>query len=162
MLTPELQSFLEGPHSIMVASRDAALVPALARAITLMCEPDGQHVIAVLPSVASARVLEQLAANGRVAVVSELSATHRTIQLKGQVVAIEAMPESARPAVEARAEAFFAQLELVGLPRSLSSRLVRWPCTAVRIRVEQVFEQSPGPGAGEPWKHPASPPGDKP
>jgi hypothetical protein len=152
ILTPELISFLEGPNSIMVASHDAALVPALARAIALRVEPDGDHVTAFLPDVPAARVLTQLAADPRVAIVTELSATHRTIQLKGQVVALTATPEAERPALEARAQAFFAQLELVGLPRSLTEGLVRWPSTSVHVRVLQVFEQSPGPGAGEPWK----------
>jgi hypothetical protein len=155
ILTPELVAFLEGPNSIMVASRDAALVPALARAVGVMCEPDGQHVVVMVPAEAGRLVLEQLTADGRVAVVTELSATHRTIQLKGQVVAIDLLPESKRPRVEAMAEAFFAQLELLGMPRTMTTRLVRWPCKAVRVRVEQVFEQSPGPGAGEPWKKPA-------
>jgi hypothetical protein len=152
ILTPELQGFLDGPNSIMIASRDAALVPALARAVAVLTEPDGQHVTVVVPDRAGARVLTQLAADGRVAVVSELSSTHRTIQVKGQVVSIAPLPESALPTVEARAQAFFSHLELLGLPRSLTNRMVRWPSSAVRIRVEQVFEQSPGPGAGEPWK----------
>src|SRR5688572_24780529 len=151
LLTPDLVSFLEGPNSMMVASRDAALVPAIARAVALFCAPDGQHVTVVLPDAPAARVLAQLAGTtdgGRVALVTELSATHRTIQLKGQVVAMSPTSEAERAAVEAKLEAWFGQLEQIGLPRKLTERLTRWPSTSVRVRVEQVFEQSPGPGAG--------------
>jgi hypothetical protein len=158
ILSPELVSFLEGPNSIMVASRDAALVPALARVVAMTCEPDGDHVTVMVPDAAAARVLAQLRADGRVAVVSELSSTHRTIQVKGRAVAITSTPADLQPLIETRVAAFAAHIETIGIPRVLTFRIVRWPCTSVRIKVEQVFDQSPGPGAGAPLASPAPPP----
>jgi hypothetical protein len=37
---------------------------------------------------------------------------------------------------------------MLGLPRIATDGWVTWPCTAIRLRVQAVFDQTPGPGAG--------------
>ncbi|HEY0714742.1 MAG TPA: pyridoxamine 5'-phosphate oxidase family protein [Polyangia bacterium] len=155
LITPETAAFLAGPNSIMVASHDEHLVPAIARAWRITCH-DGDRVTADLPTASSTEVLAQLARDGRIAIVAELSTTHRTLQIKGRTLAIAPTPDEQRPAVEAAAEAFFAVCEQLGLPRRLTDRAVRWPTTSIEVQIDQVFEQSPGPGAGEPWRGPAN------
>lgn len=149
-LTAETAQFLEGPNSIMVASHDAGLVPAIARAVALRCAPDGRHLTVFLPTGAAAEVLAQLRADPCVAVVAELVSTHRTLQVKGRVATLAPTPLHERPFIEGAVAAFFEVCAQIGLPRRLTERLVRWPTISVEIAIEQVFEQSPGPGAGEP------------
>jgi hypothetical protein len=151
LITPPIAAFLEGPNSTMVASHDADLVPEIARAVALTCAPDGETVTVVLPTNASADLIRQLQADPRIAIVCELSPTHRTLQLKGQATAIRPSRDDERPPIEAALTAFVLQLEQIGLPRRLTERLVVWPATSVTVRVEQLFEQSPGPGAGDPF-----------
>jgi hypothetical protein len=156
-ITPATAAFLEGPNSIMVASHDAELVPEIARAVSLRCAPDGERVTVILPTPAGRDVIKQLEADPRIAIVCELSATHQTLQLKGRVLSMRPTREDERPAIEASVGAFFAALEQIGVPRRLTERLVRWPATSIEVQVEQLFEQSPGPGAGDPF-HPTKSP----
>jgi hypothetical protein len=153
LITPDIAAFLEGPTSIMVASHDEHLMPALTRALRITCQA-GDRITVDLPTATSQVVLQQLAQDGRIAIVAELTSTHRTLQMKGRTIGIAPTPEEQRPGVEAAAAAFFAVCEQLGLPRRLTDRVVCWPTTAITVQVEQVFEQSPGPGAGEPWRNP--------
>ncbi|HEY0706156.1 MAG TPA: hypothetical protein VGG33_05130 [Polyangia bacterium] len=155
LITPDIAQFLQGPNSIMVASHDESLVPEIARAVRVTCLPGDQVVVDLLTAPAQV-VLTQLARDGRIAIVCELSLTHKTLQIKGRALNIAPTPDEQRPAVEAAAEAFFAVCEQLGLPRRLTDRALRWPTTSVRVQVEHVFEQSPGPGAGEPWRAPSA------
>ena len=157
MITPPIAAFLEGPNSTMVASHDAHLVPEIARAVALSCAPDGETLTVVLPTNASADVIRQLQSDPRIAIVCELPSTHRTLQLKGRVTSMRPTRVDERPAIEAALAAFSAGLELIGMPRRLTERLQGWPATSVEVRVEQLFEQSPGPGAGDPLTDPAGP-----
>jgi hypothetical protein len=150
LITPPIAAFIEGPNSIMVASHDADLVPEIARAIAVRCAPDGQHVTVVLPTLASHGVIQQLQADPRIAIVLELSSTHRTLQIKGRVVSQRATPDAERALVEQAVLDFAAVLEQIGMPRRLTERLIFWPATSLEVQVDQLFEQSPGPGAGEP------------
>jgi hypothetical protein len=45
-------------------------------------------------------------------------------------------------------EAFTQQCLSIGLPRRLLDRVMRWPATEIVMRVNAVFDQTPGPGAG--------------
>jgi hypothetical protein len=45
-------------------------------------------------------------------------------------------------------DAFASVLETVGVPKRMTHAMIHWPAFAITVRVEQVFEQSPGPKAG--------------
>ena len=45
-------------------------------------------------------------------------------------------------------DAFAGNLERIGVPRRLTRRVACWPAFAVTMRVEHVFDQTPGPKAG--------------
>jgi hypothetical protein len=47
-------------------------------------------------------------------------------------------------------EALADVLDSIGVPRRLTRSVAHWPAFAIRIRVEQIFEQTPGPNAGSP------------
>lgn len=150
-LTAEIVSFLEGPNSILIATQGGDLVPEIARALTIRCAPDRQRVTITLPT-AAARSIAHLQQDGRIAVVLERPTTHRTLQVKGRAIAIYPTPDSDRPFVERSMQAFFGECELVGMPRRLTDRAARWPLVSVDVEIDQAFEQTPGPGAGEPYQ----------
>jgi hypothetical protein len=49
-------------------------------------------------------------------------------------------------------------LAFIGMPPRLTLRQDSWPCHAVRLRIESVFLQTPGPGAGAPLAAPPAAP----
>lgn len=150
MLSNELSAFIEEGHSSHIASRNERLEPNAARVSALRVEADREHVVAYVPRVSSDAILADLRANGQVAVVLTRPPDDRGCQLKGVFTGVrDAAPEE-RALVNAQWERFRDSLELVGLPRAATETWIHWPCVAVRFRVNAVFDQTPGPGAGAP------------
>jgi hypothetical protein len=148
MLSRQLADFLEEGLSTHIASRNGRLEPSAARVAALRVDADGQHLTAFVPTVGAAQVLPDLRANGQVAVVSARPPDERGCQVKGVFVEAWEAIDDDRAIVTSQWERFRDRLEMIGLPRIATDGWVTWPCTAIRLRVEAVFDQTPGPGAG--------------
>jgi hypothetical protein len=141
-------TFLESGLTLFVGTRSSDLRPECAFAIALRVEPCRRRLTVFLPDRAAARAIENLRANGAAAVTATRPLDLRTLQVKGRAVRVAAAADVDRPFVLAYREALAAQLEAVGHPRSVTARLVAWPCAAVEVEVEALFDQTPGPRAG--------------
>jgi hypothetical protein len=53
-----------------------------------------------------------------------------------------------RPLVKEGLEHFADILNVVGVPKRVMRAVVYWPAFAVDLRVDEVYEQTPGPKAG--------------
>jgi hypothetical protein len=69
-------------------------------------------------------------------------------QLKGTTIETRLAREDEAAFVNDRLDAFAEMLVGFGVPRRLTRTVVHWPAFAVTIRVEEVYEQTPGPKAG--------------
>jgi hypothetical protein len=143
-----LAAFLQSGLSMVVGTRDADLRPEVARAVGLRVEADGAEATVFVPVSTGADTLANLEANGRIALTCSRPADHRTLQLKGGVLEIRAADERDRGDIERYRQDFAEVLGYVGVPPRLTGRVQAWPCHAVRFRVEALFQQTPGPGAG--------------
>jgi hypothetical protein len=150
LITPELAQFLDGPNSIVVGTQDGKLMPECARALLLRCGSDGDSATVWLPAAVAARTIANLAVDKRIAIAAELPSQHKTRQLKGVATKVGDAPANRRATLEQAFELFIVQCGTVGLPRRLLERVVLWPAVEISVRVSAVFEQTPGPGAGEP------------
>jgi hypothetical protein len=153
-LSAELADFIHSGVSILVGTRDARLFPECLRGQGARVEKGRREVTVFLPVAVAERTVANLDDNGRVAVVFSRIEDHRTFQLKGRVVARRAGDEEDRAVVERYRCDFSRNLGVVGVPARIARRLTAWPCHAVRFRVEAVFRQTPGPGAGAPLDPP--------
>ena len=150
MIPERVVEVLHGPAFIQVGTRDAALRPAHTWAIGAVVHDDRQTVTLFVPESRAARLLGDLRDNGRVACAFAW-ASHEAYQVKGTYV-------SSRPVTDedsARQEAYRAKL--LGAvrqvyPEEIARPLVLGfayrPGVAVTFRAEEVFLQTPGPGAG--------------
>lgn len=150
VITDELARFLESGISVLVGTRDAGLRPESTRGVGLRVEPGGEEATVFLPAASAANARANLEENGRIAVCASRAVDHRSVQLKGRVVAITAGDDAARALVDRYRSELARNLAVVGLPPRVTMGLVNWPVHAVRFRVESSFGQSPGPGAGAP------------
>jgi hypothetical protein len=141
----ELPRVLEGLSVIAIGTRDADLQPSCVLAVGIAFEPQGLLTV-YIPETAA---LRNLAENGAMAAVFEKPMTHKTVQVKGRCVAMRPAGEADRTAVDGWAERFAEDVIAVGVPIPNARRLRRWPCRAVTLEVTDIFEQSPGPHAGE-------------
>jgi hypothetical protein len=156
LISPELADFLETGVSMIAGSRDARMRSETLRTVGVRVSRERDEVTSYFPVATSARMIANLRDNGRVALCFSRPADHRTIQLKGRVLSIEPAADGDRAWVDRYREGFAATLGVIGLPGRITMRLNNWPCHAVRVAVERVFVQTPGPGAGAALPAPAS------
>ena len=148
-LSPELVQFLESGVSMQVGTRDSCLVPEAVRAVGARVVGSGPEVVVYVPVATGARTVDNLGENGRIAVCFSRIEDHRTIQLKGRVLEVRSATGEERATIDRYRAAFGENLAFVGMPPRLSFRIASWPCHAVRLRVETIWVQTPGPGAGD-------------
>jgi len=144
--------FLEERANIGFAgTRDANLVPRGHRLAGWQIDQSGRTLTAFMPAASSPQLLEALRDNGRIAITFEEVGTHETYQVKGRYL-------SHRPVRP-------ADIEVAGVSRERFARSLRSlyndeptavlmaasvpaPGLAVEVGVDEVFLQTPGPGAG--------------
>jgi hypothetical protein len=101
-----------------------------------------------VPSDLAARTLANLEDNGAVAVTFSQISNHKTLQVKGKLVALRRTRRNERPLQESWLAAFAEQLHMTGFSRRIGRRLRYWPSLALELQIHELFAQTPGPGAG--------------
>jgi hypothetical protein len=149
MIQGELAAFLQEGVGIFIGTRNASLDPNGARAIAARVERDGLHLVVYVADVAAARLLPDLESNGMAAVTFGRPVDERACQVKGTFVAARAARDDERPLIDAQWEGFTRQLETIGVSREARSAWPKWPATAITLKPTAVFEQTPGPAAGQ-------------
>ncbi len=150
MLTDErVRRYLGAGMHMAVGTVDAAGNPCVCDAVALALDPGGSGVTVYLPVAIAAETVANLATNGRVAIVSTFPPDHGTVQLKGRSLAVRLAGEEQRDFVAGSLGRLADVLEQMGLPRAITLSVQHWPAFAVDVAVESVFDQTPGPRAGE-------------
>jgi hypothetical protein len=132
----------------VVATRDERMRPSLQRGWALGVSEDGREVTVCVPAVPGSRMRENLESNGAVAITCSRPTTYRTVQVKGEVVAIRVPTAEQRAGAEAHADAFSREVEELGLPPGPGRRMFDADLIAVTIAVAELYDQTPGPRAG--------------
>jgi Pyridoxamine 5'-phosphate oxidase len=148
-ISPELAEFLQSGISILVGTRDARLMPEVARVLGARVEPGGRELTIYVPAATGERTLANARENGRLAVCFA-AVDHTSYQLKGRLAEVRPARAAERRTIERYRAALAQHFGSVGLPPRLTHRLSHWPAHALRMAVEAVFLQTPGPGAGVP------------
>jgi hypothetical protein len=152
LISDELAAFLESGLSITAASRDAELQAEGACAWASRVHPDRAHLTLFLYEKAVTPFLRNLETHPEIAALFDQPTTHRACQVKGVFVSSRRGRAAERAEIERQVDGFRRELEGIGIPRALTVGWKIWPCVAVQVRVTQLYEQTPGPGAGEPLR----------
>jgi hypothetical protein len=150
MIDTELAAFLQEGVGIHIATRNGAMQPNGARGIAVTVEADGAHLVVYVAKIAAARILPDLEDNGQAAVSFGRPVDDRACQVKGVFAGGRDATDDERAAVLAQWDGFLGSLEKIGIPRAATKTWVTWPAVAIRLRVNALFNQTPGPGAGAP------------
>jgi hypothetical protein len=147
LLDPALRDFVGSGVSIGVATCDASLRPHTVRAVG--ARVDGTRLVVFVPRAQAGAVLEDVAANGRIAVVFSQPSTHRTYQLKGRDAV--ATPERDAERVRGYQDAFADELAGIGFAREYTAALLEGvddELVGLAFTPEAAFVSTPGPQAG--------------
>ncbi len=148
---PEQADLIARPVSIIVGTRDAALRPHLMRAVGCRLSDDRRRVTVLMSRAGSAQVLDDLRANGLVAVVFSEPSSHRTLQVKGRDAAVGPCDAGDAALAERHLRGFVDEIGHIGFTAEVAHTLLahEGDLVAVRFTVDEAFEQTPGPSAGE-------------
>ena len=150
LIPEELGTFLESGLAIVAATRDGDLDPDGAAALAVRVHEDRAGLTVFFYADAAAQMLRNLKSHPQIALDLDLPTTHRACQVKGLYVSSRPARDEERPEIERQLDAFAADLESIGIPRAMTAEWKSWPSTALEVRVTELYEQTPGPGAGEP------------
>jgi hypothetical protein len=139
---------LEPGTAIVIASVDPHNTPSLCRATALSSADAAATVTVYVPLATSQDVLRNIATTRRVAITSTNPLDHCSTQLKGVTIDARLARDDEAAFVRARRDAFADSLDAIGVPRRIGQNVNCWPAFAVTVRVDDVFDQTPGPNAG--------------
>lgn len=152
-LSADVVAFIQSPVSILVSSKGIDGLPVLARAIVALVTPDGDRIRLCLRSHDAAALLQGAEAHGQVAVMFSRPSTSETIQIKGSAIAVEDTTPADDAARRRYLPAMITELMPLGHGADLVACIVSDHGSPLRIlsfSPTVVFDQTPGPGAGEP------------
>jgi hypothetical protein len=131
-------------------------VPEVCRGWGVGLAPDGSAIDICVYAHSGLRTLANLAENDHAAITLTSPSTYRSLQIKGRAT-VSAAGEDDLALVARHQRAFVEEVAAVGLSAESSARLfgaeadVSAAMARIRITVEAMFDQTPGPGAGGRW-----------
>ena len=144
----DLDDFLGGPVAIVVATRDAAGRPQVARGYAASLSEEGDRVTVHVAVAQSSGVLAALEETGLVAAVFSRVRDYKTYQIKGIDAEIGPKVAGDTPRLAAYQEGFFGELAKIGLPRTSTRGLAFSEFVQLTFTSTALFTQTPGPAAG--------------
>ncbi len=148
MIPQDLVDFVQGPVVMAVGTRSDGLMPAVTYGRGAVVDAENDVIIIIVPDVDSESTFENLAHNGVIAVSFGDGISHETYQFKGQCLDVGPSDEHQRAIEDVYTRKMIAHYGAIGVPDEYFGGYALYPSTAIRFRVEQVFVQTPGPGAG--------------
>ncbi len=149
VIPAELVDFIHGAYVMFVGTRDERLRPSISWVFGAVADAGKDTITFFLPNVEGESILNNLSHNERVALtITDTPTHHHSIQFKGK--RIETRPSTEKEMVyqDNYKVRFIEHFRKMGVPDEFFGGFVYYPSTAVTFRVEEVFNQTPGPGAG--------------
>lgn len=151
-------AFIQYRVTMNVAARNASLITTITRALGCRVSDDRRRVTVFLPAERCQTLLDNLRANGVIAVVAVRPSTHESIQLKGADAMLAPLQEGDDVLMQAHLEQFVADLCGIGYTEAFARTVIpdrTGEIVAVAFTPLAVFQQTPGPGAGRRLESPA-------
>jgi len=145
---PRIDRCLEAGNSVLVATVNPQNEPSCCRAIAIRSMDNLETATVYLPMATSHQIIQDVATTHRIAVAATHIIDHCSTQLKGTARSARIAGDDEMAFVKSRLEAFVDVIERIGVPKRTARTLAHWPAFAIEIRVEEIFDQTPGPNAG--------------
>ena len=150
VIDADLKSFLEPDRVISVGTCSDDLTPNGVRGWGPKVSEDGTSVLIFIDRPSAASAVANLRDNGRIAATFVDVLTLRSVQLKGRCVEVGDPQAEDWPGIETHRVAFTEAVAKIGYSKHLMRNLWSTQVVKVRFVVENIFDQTPGPGAGKP------------
>ncbi len=148
MIPQKYVDFEQGHTLHFVGSRDAKLRPMFSWAFGATVNAQEDTITFYVPNVEGAETLSNFEDNGMVALTASDASTHETYQFKGKCLAIRPSEDKDTTIQDIHRSKLISHLGALEYPEEFLTGFTIYPSTAVTFKVEDVFVQTPGPGAG--------------
>jgi hypothetical protein len=152
LIPDELASLIAGGAATWMATRDTAHACELTRVMGARVGDDRTTMTIYVPAEQAGRTFANLRSCAEIAVFFCRVTDYRAVQVKGEVVGSRRARGAALDDQAHYLAAFSDAMAAVGIPRALAERFTCAPCTALEVRVRELFVQTPGPDAGARWR----------
>lgn len=149
MIPDKLVEFLHGPNLMFVGTRDAKLRPAASWAFGALADAANDTVTIFVPDIEGETTFRNLEDNGLVALTVAGAATHEAYQFKGKCLETRPSSEQDHAVQDIYISKLIVHLGPLGYGEEIWTGFVPYPGKAVVFKVEDIFVQTPGPGAGD-------------
>lgn len=142
-------AFLQGKGAQIVSIVDASGWPLASRAWGIVVVSTEEGRMRVVLDEEEAPRFAHLAGGGPIAVTSADVPTLQSCQVKGRVDHFEAASDADLAAVDEHCHAVFTDISTVDqIPYELIARIRPERFVVCEVTVDEVYDQTPGPGAG--------------
>lgn len=150
ILTDALIRILEGTESsLWLCNRDAQRVPDVVRLMGVRVEPDRRHVVGYVSQADGAALIDNLHATPQLTLLTALVHTYESYQFKGVYAGQWACSAEEVAYQRTYVEGFARAAIPYNLPtEKIAQAFFRQPALAVRMRIEEIYEQTPRQGTG--------------
>jgi hypothetical protein len=151
MISDELLVTMHGPSMTVVTTRDARLRPHMCLGAGIRVHADRLTATIFIPPAMAPDVVANLEHNGRLSATVGDPITHQNFQLKGRFLSCSPTTREEEAIQDLWMEKLVANLwaqEEFGVPKLLRSFIIH-PSTAIVLKIEEIFDQRPGPTAGQ-------------
>jgi hypothetical protein len=145
---PDIDQLVRQGVAIVIATRDARLRPAVARAWGPRLDGDGATLTLCVEAPEDAPTRANLADGTPAAINMTLPSTYSSIQVKGRVTAVRALDDDDRERIARHGDAFVLDTATLGLAERVARALQDTDYVTVDVALHERFDQTPGPGAG--------------
>lgn len=133
----------------VAGTRDLHLVPHVHRVSGWRVEPDREVLVCSITAAFTPHLMESVEDNGQFSLTIEEIGPHEAYQFKGRFVDAQPCVEADRHAAERVRERFVKVVSpMFGMSPESCRTFCMSPDLAVRFRVQEIYVQTPGPGAG--------------
>lgn len=141
--------FIQARVSIDLAGCGTDGAPLLARGLGCLVDSENQQLCIFISRLTAADFIGGVAQNPAVAAVFCRPATEQSVQIKGSVLAIRALTDADRRALENFRLAFAEEIAPLGYSAEFASAY-RYDEDALALIIQplEIYEQTPGPLAG--------------
>lgn len=145
-----IQTVVEAGSPLILATASADGRPHAARGWGITAVDSARGLIRVLLDADDPVTVANAKLGGPIALTAADVVSLRSVQFKGKCVSVEPATDADRDSSARYCDKFFADVEQTdGTPRVKLERLVPNDLLAVIVEVRELFNQTPGPRAGE-------------
>ena len=149
IISSKLVDFVHGPVVMFLGTRSAELRPAFSWVFGAVAKGEEGTITILVPDVEGEQSFRNLEDNGRVALTVAEGISHESYQFKGRSIEMWPSTPEERAIQDIHKQKLVTHYAQIGGPPELFGDFDTAPSTAVSFKVEEVFVQTPGPGAGE-------------